>query len=79
MGMDRFMEMAIAEASQGLKEGGIPIGSVLAGESETFPGARKFMESQGVEVMDLNLEEPKRLMREFIQKNPALWNEDIGK
>lgn len=55
---------------------GIP--KVVAGESETFPGAREFMESHEVEVTDLGLEECKQLMREFIQKNPELWNEDIG-
>lgn len=142
--MDIFMEAAIAEAKQGLSEGGIPIGSVLveggeivgrghnkrvqdndpivhaeidclrqagrvgsyrgtalystlmpcylcagavvqfgikkvvAGESETFPGTREFMESHGVEVIDLNLDECKQMMREFIQGNPDLWNEDIG-
>ncbi|WP_041229586.1 nucleoside deaminase [Rippkaea orientalis] len=143
--MDEFMKAAIAEAKQGLQEGGIPIGSVLvkgdqiigkghnkrvqdgdpvthaeidclrnagrignyqdtvlystlmpcylcagavvqfgikkviAGESQTFPGAREFMESHGVEVIDLNLGECQQLMQEFIEKNPQLWNEDIGK
>lgn len=142
--MDDFMAAAIAEAKQGLQEGGIPIGSVLvkdgeiigrghnkrvqdsdpvthaeidclrnagrigkyqdttlystlmpcylcagavvqfgikkviAGESETFSGAREFMESHGVEVIDLNLDECKQLMSQFIQNNPQLWNEDIG-
>jgi cytosine deaminase len=55
------------------------IKKVIAGESTTFPGAREFMESHGVEVIDLNLEECKQLMSNFIQKNPTLWNEDIGK
>lgn len=139
------MQAAIAEAKQGLSEGGIPIGSVLvldekivgrghnkrvqdndpvthaeidclrnagrignykgstlystlmpcylcagavvqfgikkviAGESATFPGAKEFMQSHGVEVIDLNLDECKRLMSDFIQGNPQLWNEDIGK
>jgi len=142
--MDNFIQAAIAEAKQGLQEGGIPIGSVLVkdgkiigrghnqrvqnsdpvthaeidclrnagrigkysetilystlmpcylcagavvqfgikqvivGESETFPGAREFMESHGVKVIDLNLDECKQLMSEFIQKDPQLWNEDIG-
>ena len=142
--MDMFMKAAIDEAKKGLKEGGIPIGSVLArkgkiigrghnkrvqdndpilhaeidclrnagrvgayrdtvlystlmpcylcagaivqfgikkviaGEAETFAGAREFMESHGVEVTDLNLDECKRLMREFIENNPDLWKEDIG-
>ena len=142
--MDAFMKAAIDEARKGLKEGGIPIGSVLvrkgeiigrghnkrvqekdpilhaeidclsnagrigsykdtvlystlmpcylcagaivlfgikkviAGESETFAGAREFMESHGVKVIDLNLDECKQLMREFIENNPDLWKEDIG-
>lgn len=54
------------------------IKKVIAGESETFPGAREFMESHLIEVIDLNLNECKQLMSEFIQNNPKLWNEDIG-
>jgi creatinine deaminase len=54
------------------------IKKVYAGESETFDGAREFMESHGVEVIDLNLEECKQMMHEFIANNPKLWNEDIG-
>jgi creatinine deaminase len=142
--MDTFMKAAIDEASKGLKEGGIPIGSllikkgkiigrghnkrvqdndpilhaeidclrsagrlgtykdtvlystlmpcylcagaivqfgikkVIAGEAETFAGAKEFMESHGVEVTDLNLDECKRLMKDFIENNPDLWKEDIG-
>jgi len=55
------------------------IKKVYAGESETFPGGKEFMESMGVEVINLNLDECKNLMKEFIAKNPTLWNEDIGK
>jgi len=55
------------------------IKKVVAGESATFAGARQFMESHGVEVIDLDLEECKVLMREFISANPKLWDEDIGK
>jgi len=142
--MDRFIKTAIDEARKGLREGGIPIGSVLvrrgkiigrghnkrvqdndpilhaeidclrntgrlgtykdtvlystlmpcylcagaivqfgiktviAGESETFAGTKEFMESHGIEVTDLNLDECKQLMREFIKANPDLWKEDIG-
>ncbi|PSB04489.1 nucleoside deaminase [Merismopedia glauca CCAP 1448/3] len=54
------------------------IKKVVAGESVTFAGAREFMESHGVEVIDLNLDECKQLMREFIQEKQQLWNEDIG-
>ena len=142
--MDEFMKAAIQEALTGLKEGGIPIGSVLirdgkvigrghnkrvqdgdpithaeidclrhagrigsykntvlystlmpcylcagavvqfgikkvyAGENETFSGAKEFMESMGVEVINLNSEECKEMMRKFITENPKLWFEDIG-
>ena len=142
--MDVFMQQAIEEARQGLREGGIPIGSVLvkdgkvvgrghnrrvqendpvlhaeidclrnagrlgryagsilystlmpcylcagaviqfgiqkvvAGESVTFAGARQLMESHGVEVVDLQLEECQQMMRDFIRRTPDLWSEDIG-
>ena len=141
--MDSFMQMALEEARQGLREGGIPIGSVLVrdgvvvaaghnkrvqennpilhgemdcllnagrigsyrnttiystlmpcymcagtivqfkipkvvvGESRTFPGARQFMESHGVEVVDLDLPECVDMMEAFIREKPELWNEDI--
>lgn len=51
---------------------------VVVGESETFGGARAFMESHGIQVVDLDLDECKGLMRAFIAAHPALWNEDIG-
>jgi cytosine deaminase len=54
------------------------IKKVIAGEAETFAGAREFMESHGVKVIDLNLDKCKQLMREFIENNPDLWKEDIG-
>lgn len=54
------------------------IKKVYAGESKTFDGARAFMESHGVEVIDLNNEECIEMMEKFIEENPALWNEDIG-
>ncbi len=54
------------------------IKKVYAGESETFPGAKEFMQAHGVEVIDLNLDECKDMMKEFISKNQKLWNEDIG-
>jgi cytosine/creatinine deaminase len=142
--MDEFMMAALDEAKRGLREGGIPIGSVLvkggriigkghnervqrgnpilhaeidclqnagrigqygdtvlystlmpcylcagavvqfgikkviAGEAETFKGAKQFMESHGVQVENLDLAECKQLMRDFICQNSALWNEDIG-
>ena len=54
------------------------IKKVIVGESRTFEGAKEFMESHGVEVIDLDLPECVDMMEDFIEKNPKLWNEDIG-
>ncbi len=54
------------------------IGKVVVGESDTFKGARKFMESHGVEVVDLDLIECKKLLQNYIEQNPDIWDEDIG-
>jgi cytosine/creatinine deaminase len=54
------------------------IKKVIAGESKTFAGAKKFMEEHGVEVVDLDLSECKTMMDNFIKKSPELWREDIG-
>ena len=51
---------------------------VIAGESQNFSGARKFMESQGIEVVDLNNRECIDMMARFIRENEELWHEDIG-
>jgi len=55
------------------------IKKVIVGESQTFTGAREFMEQHGVEVVDLDLDSCKQMMSEFIENNPTLWQEDIGK
>lgn len=55
---------------------GIP--RVVAGESRTFAGARAFMESHGVEIVDLDDPRCVRMMEEFIAARPELWAEDIG-
>lgn len=141
-----FMEAAIAEARQGIKEGGIPIGSVIVykgeiigkghnrrvqqgsvvlhgemdafenagrqtaavykectlyttlspcsmcsgaillygiprvviGENKTFMGSEELLMKSGVEVVVLDDEECKSMMKEFISTKPELWNEDIG-
>lgn len=53
------------------------IPKVIVGESKTFSGAREFMQSHGVEVVDLNLQECIQMMEDFIVEKPELWNEDI--
>ena len=51
---------------------------VIVGENVTFKGPEEYVRSQGVRVEVLQNEECIRMMREFIAKNPTLWNEDIG-
>ena len=53
------------------------IPKVMVGESRTFGESRAFLESHGVEVVDLDLQECVTLMDEFIAAEPMLWNEDI--
>ena len=55
------------------------IKKVIVGESKTFEGARSFMEEHGIEVVDLALPECIEMMEKFIQEEPTLWFEDIGK
>lgn len=144
--MDLFLQAAIEEAQTGLREGGIPIGSVLIyqgkilgrghnkrvqqksvtlhgemdalenagrqpasvyresilyttlspcpmcsgaillygipkviiGENQTFMGSEQLLREHGVEVIVENDPTCIQMMEEFIAKNPALWNEDIG-
>ncbi|PZV85397.1 cytosine deaminase [Algoriphagus aquaeductus] len=144
--MDPFLQAAIEEAQTGLREGGIPIGSVLIyqgkilgrghnkrvqqksvtlhgemdalenagrepasvyresilyttlspcpmcsgaillygipkviiGENQTFMGSEQLLREHGVEVIVENDPTCIQMMEEFIAKNPALWNEDIG-
>ena len=51
---------------------------VVVGENVTFQGPEDYVRSQGVQVEIVQNEECIQLMREFIAKKPALWNEDIG-
>jgi cytosine/creatinine deaminase len=51
---------------------------VVVGENRTFFGAEDYLRSNGVQVEVVQDPECIRLMQDFIQANPALWNEDIG-
>jgi cytosine deaminase len=54
------------------------IKKVIIGENKTFLGSEELLRENGVEVVVLDNQECKNLMEEFIEKNPSLWNEDIG-
>ena len=51
---------------------------VVVGEAETFPGDLDFLRSRGVEVVLLNDDRCQAAMREFQERFPAVWSEDIG-
>ena len=51
---------------------------VIIGENRTFRGPEDYVRSRGVRLEIVDDEECVRMMREFIQSSPALWNEDIG-
>jgi len=55
---------------------GIP--RVVMGENETFVGGEDYLRARGVEVVNLDSEDCKQLMRDFIRDHPDIWNEDIG-
>ncbi len=55
---------------------GIP--RVVAGENRSFVGEEAWLRSRGVVVEVVQDEACIALMREFMQANPELWNEDIG-
>ncbi|MFA6979365.1 MAG: nucleoside deaminase [Ignavibacteriaceae bacterium] len=55
---------------------GIP--KVVIGENKTFLGDEELLKSRGMEVEVVNDETCIQMMNDFIEKNPELWNEDIG-
>tara|TARA_R110002020_G_scaffold189757_2_gene389057 strand:+ start:15135 stop:15566 length:432 start_codon:yes stop_codon:yes gene_type:complete len=54
------------------------IRKVIVGENQTFMGEEQLLRERGVEVQVLQDAECIQLMRDFIEAQPALWNEDIG-
>jgi cytosine/creatinine deaminase len=55
---------------------GIP--KVVIGENRTFQGPEDYLRSRGVEIVNMDDQECQKLMENFINKYPELWNEDIG-
>ena len=55
---------------------GIP--KVVIGENRTFQGPEAYLQSRGVELVQLDDHECYRMMQDFIRAHPTLWNEDIG-
>ena len=54
------------------------IGTVVVGEARNFDGGIEWLKDNGVEVINLDSAECAEMLGEYIAKNPAVWNEDIG-
>jgi creatinine deaminase len=54
------------------------IGTLVVGESRTFPGGLDWLRENGVKVIDLDNRDCRELLESFIAKFPEVWNEDIG-
>jgi creatinine deaminase len=54
------------------------IPQVVIGENENFKGREQYLKDNGVELINLNLATSKEFLKNFIENNPELWNEDIG-
>ncbi len=54
------------------------IGTVVVGESVNFQGGIRWLEENGVRVIDLHSRECIDLLADFIRRHPELWAEDIG-
>jgi len=50
---------------------------VVMGENETLKGPEDYLISYGVELVNMDLDECKNIIGNFIQKNPDLWEEEI--
>jgi creatinine deaminase len=53
------------------------IPKVVAGENETFNGPEEYLKEHGVELVNLDLDDCKELMAEYIRNNPDVWDEEI--
>ena len=54
------------------------IRKVVIGENVTFMGEEKLLRSRGVHVEVLQDDTCVQMMKDFIARQPQVWNEDIG-
>lgn len=54
------------------------IGKVVVGESVNFQGGIDWLKEKEVDVIDLNSQDCIDILSSYIEKNPEVWNEDIG-
>lgn len=53
-------------------------GTLVVGESRNFQGGMEWLRTLGVNVIELDSAECAAMLADYIRKNPAVWNEDIG-
>jgi cytosine deaminase len=53
------------------------IPKVVIGENESFPGPEDYLLEHGVELTNLNLQECKNMMQNYIHHNQDIWDEEI--
>ena len=51
---------------------------IVIGENTTFQGPEAYLRQRGVELQVLNDSVCIEMMQQFIEREPQLWNEDIG-
>lgn len=49
------------------------VGRVVIGENKTFVGGEAYLKERGIEVIVLESEECRTLMRQFIETKPTVW------
>jgi len=52
--------------------------TLIVGESRTFHGGIGWLRDNGVRVIDMASAECEQLLASFIERQPEVWNEDIG-
>jgi cytosine deaminase len=50
---------------------------VVIGENETLKGPESLLRENGVEVLNLNFPECRKLMEDYIKDNSKLWDEEM--
>lgn len=53
------------------------IPEVVIGENETLKGPEEYLRENNVELINLDLDECKELMRKYIKKNQETWDREI--
>ncbi len=55
------------------------IPKVIMGENETLKGPEGYLIQNGIEIINMDLDECKNIMRQYINHNPKQWHEEIEK